>query len=60
MTDTTKNMLWPDPVTPQPSIEQINKFLIDSIVDATDGCQVEPDGVCEHGYPSWLIHLELI
>jgi hypothetical protein len=27
---------------------------------ATDGCNIEPDGVCEHGAPSWLLHLEVI
>lgn len=25
--------------------------------EATDGCTVEPDGTCPHGYPSWLIQL---
>jgi hypothetical protein len=24
------------------------------------GCWVEPDGHCEHGKPSWLLHLGLI
>lgn len=28
--------------------------------EATDGCWVEPDGVCEHGHPSWLVWLELL
>lgn len=27
---------------------------------ATDGCQVEPDGYCEHGHVSWLLYLGLI
>lgn len=27
---------------------------------ATDGCWVEGDGHCEHGYPSWLLELGLI
>lgn len=22
---------------------------------ATDGCKVEPDGVCQHGHPSWAL-----
>lgn len=26
------------------------------ICEATDGCRVEPDGYCQHGCPSWLIH----
>jgi hypothetical protein len=28
--------------------------------EATDGCWVEPDGVCEHGCKSWLIVLGVI
>ena len=32
--------------------------LIERIArEATDGCRVEPDGICEHGQPSWLLHL---
>lgn len=34
----------------------------DSIVPAccSEGCEVEPDGVCEHGNPSVLIALGMI
>ena len=34
----------------------------DSIVPAccSEGCEVEPDGVCEHGCPSVLVALGLI
>lgn len=60
MTNDTKNTLWPESTTPRPSDVELARFATDSIVDATDGCQVEPDGVCEHGYPSWLIQLGLI
>lgn len=28
--------------------------------EATDGCIVEPDGMCPHGHPSWLVRLGLI
>ena len=28
--------------------------------EATDGCWVEPDGICEHGHPSWLLIMGLI
>ncbi len=28
--------------------------------EATDGCWVEPDGICEHGKKSWLIVLGMI
>ena len=25
---------------------------------ALDSCEVEPDGTCEHGFPSWLTYLQ--
>ena len=31
-----------------------------SVVSASDGCNVEPDGKCEHGYDSPLRRLGLI
>lgn len=34
--------------------------LLDCIVEASDGCRVEPDGVCEHGCPSPLLVLGMI
>lgn len=34
--------------------------LSDSVVPAADGCEVEPDGVCEHGYESYLLVLGII
>ena len=33
---------------------------LDSVVPATDGCDVEPDGKCEHGHSSWLLIWGLI
>jgi hypothetical protein len=51
---------WPAPTEPVPDEEQIAFWVIDSVCEATDGCTVEPDGVCPHGYPSWLVHLRLI
>jgi hypothetical protein len=44
----------------QPSDDQIEEWVYDSVCDATDGCQVEPDGRCEHGHVSWLLQLGLI
>lgn len=35
-------------------------FDDDDVVEALDGCSVEPDGYCPHGYPSWLIFLGMI
>jgi hypothetical protein len=37
-----------------PSFRQLEHWGMDSVCDATDGCQVEPDGDCEHGHISWL------
>jgi hypothetical protein len=28
--------------------------------EATDGCWVEPDGICPHGHPSWLLYFGLV
>ena len=42
--------------TAEPEIKTIYGMEIDGdCVRASDGCWVEPDGVCEHGCPSWLI-----
>ena len=58
-----------DPVThkikhratePMPNMDLLQEWVMDSVCDATDGCQVEPDGHCEHGHQSWLLRLGLI
>ena len=51
---------WPEPLEEYPSMEEIEMWVMDSVVDATDGCSVEPDGTCQHGYPSWLLYVGLI
>jgi hypothetical protein len=51
---------WPAPLEPRPTREQVEAWVVDSVAQATDGCPVEGDGVCEHGHPSWLIRLGLI
>ncbi len=51
---------WPEPTEPAPGDEQIEEWVMDSVCDATDGCQVEPDGTCPHGHPSWLLRLGLV
>lgn len=43
-----------------PTDEQLEEWIFDGVAEATDGCQVEPDGHCPHGKPSWLIELGLI
>ena len=50
----------PAPTTPVPDLETLELWLWDDVVEATDGCICEPDGICPHGYPSWLIELGLI
>ena len=41
----------------RPSVDQLEQWASDSVAEATDGCQVEPDGECEHGHKSWLLEL---
>jgi hypothetical protein len=45
---------------PEPTTSQLEEWMMDGVAEATDGCRIEPDGTCEHGHPSWLIHLGLI
>lgn len=52
--------VWPKPTVPRPSAEAIMEALTTGACEATDGCTVEPDGICEHGHPSWLLRLGLI
>lgn len=52
---------WPAPETEAPDLETLLEWLLlDGDCEATDGCMIEPDGVCPHGYPSWLIQLGMI
>lgn len=44
----------------QPSMATLEKWSNDCRCKAIDGCWVEPDGSCHHGYPSWLSALWLI
>ena len=44
----------------QPSIETLERWSSNGIAKATDGCEVEPDGTCMHGCPSWLVELGFI
>ncbi|MGF6881716.1 hypothetical protein ABH933_001227 [Nocardia sp. GP40] len=43
-----------------PPLWKLEEWAVDSVAEATDGCEVEPDGTCEHGRPSWLLALGLI
>lgn len=51
---------WPEPEDDEPDDDQLQEWAMDSVQDATDGCQVEPDGICPHGHPSWFLRLGLI
>src|SRR5579864_713239 len=46
---------YPSPTSPEPSQGDIAAWCdaTPQYAKATDGCQVELDGVCSHGYPSW-------
>jgi len=43
-----------------PTIEDLEDWMNQGGCEATDGCWVEPDGVCEHGCKSWLLVMGLI
>lgn len=44
----------------QLSLEELEAMLFDDSIEAADGCLVEPDGTCPHGYRSPLLVLGLI
>jgi len=37
-----------------PSIATMEKWVSNGVAKAVDGCRVEPDGICPHGYDSWI------
>jgi len=52
---------WPEQTTDEPDLETLEEWMTeDGGCEATDGCWVEPDGVCPHGHPSWFVKLGLI
>jgi hypothetical protein len=60
-TPTQRPKKWPEPTVEQPDWETLEEWLVeDGGCEATDSCWVEPDGICPHGYPSWLLVLGLI
>lgn len=44
----------------RPSIAKMERWSSNGIVNATDGCHVEPDGYCPHGHASWMLRLGYI
>jgi hypothetical protein len=49
-----------EPTTDEPDVETIEEWFFGGYCLATDGCKVEPDGWCPHGYVSWMIQMGLI
>ncbi len=50
----------PSPTEDEPDLETLEEWASESGCEATDGCWVEPDGICPHGHPSWLLRLGYI
>ena len=51
---------YPKPTRENPSTDELQRWFDLGVCEATDGCEIEPDGICIHGYPSWYIYLEII
>ena len=51
---------WPEPTVEEPDVSDLMEMELLGYCEATDGCAVEPDGICDHGHPSWLLRLGLI
>jgi len=61
VSSTKQQTVWPEPLEEPPTMQMLNDWMFDvSLPEATDGCIVEPDGVCPHGYPSWILYLGYI
>lgn len=58
--DPDTGLPWPDPTVAEPAFVTLAQFLFEAVAEATDGCLVEPDGICRHGHPSWLLRLGVI
>lgn len=43
-----------------PTLRTLEKYSFDGIAKTPDGCKVEPDGICPHGFHSWLVYTDLI
>ena len=60
LADEPKKPRWPQPTQSAPDIHVLGDWEMEGGSEATDGCWVEPDGICEHGHPSWLLIMGLI
>lgn len=54
------NASYPVPVLEEPHEETLIKWFETGVALSTDGCTVELDGICPHGYPSWFLYLNII
>jgi hypothetical protein len=43
-----------------PSEAALEHWFMDTMCEALDGCDIESDGTCLHGYPSWLAVLGFV
>ena len=50
-----------DPLDTQPpDFDVLERSISEGACEAIDGCLVDPDGVCKHGCPSWLLYWGLL
>jgi len=56
----TNLLAWARSITDLPTMTEIERWSTDSVVEATDGEEVEPDGHSPDGAPSWLLALGMI
>lgn len=52
-----RNVVAKAPTKRAPSERRLERWAYDGIALATDGCRVEPDGMCPHSHASWLLYL---
>ena len=60
MIDINDSRTYPEPTTDKPTMDMLTEWVMDGVAEATDGCRIEPDGVCQHNHPSWLLRLGYI
>lgn len=52
---------WPKPAVLMPGLVKMNAMMRGDIrCRATDGCEVDQEGYCEHAHPSWLVRIGAI
>ena len=52
--------VWASRITELPDVDTIARWICDDMAEATDGTDVELDGVSPDGAPSWLLALHLM